>query len=89
MLARENLCGIQSQRRLQYFIARKCGLYLAITKIPETGWADAVGAVPSYGYVAQYNGIYCRLYVTEYMLDSEGNRIGAILKYQAPFVPEK
>lgn len=61
----------------------------AIIKIPETGWANAVGAIPGYGYVAEYKGIYCRLYVTEYMLDSEGNRIGAILKYQAPFVPEQ
>lgn len=60
-----------------------------IQKIPQTGWAEAVGALPGYGYVAEYNGIYCRLYVTDYLKDSEGNKIGAILKYQAPFTPEQ
>lgn len=61
----------------------------AVTTIPESGWAEEVGAVPGYGYVAEYEGIYCRIYVTEYMYDNEGNRIGVILKYQAPFVPEQ
>ncbi len=61
----------------------------AIKKIPEAGWAEEVGAIPGYGYVAEYEGVYCRIYVEEYMLDNVGNRIGAILKYQAPFIPEQ
>ena len=60
----------------------------AVTAIPESGWAEEVAALPGYGYVAEYEGVYCRLYATEYLFDNAGNRIGVIVKYQAPFSPE-
>lgn len=60
----------------------------AVTSIPQSGWAEEVAALPGYGCVAEYNGVYCRIYVVDYMLDNAGNRIGVVLKYQAPFTPE-
>ena len=60
----------------------------AVTTIPQSGWAEEVAALPGYGCVAEYNGVYCRIYVVDYMLDTAGNRIGVVLKYQAPFTPE-
>lgn len=60
----------------------------AVTTIPQSGWGEEVAALPGYGCVAEYNGVYCRIYVVDYMLDNAGNRIGVVLKYQAPFTPE-
>lgn len=68
-------------------IGRTNGL-AAIRSIPQAGWAEEVTALPGYGCVAEYNGVYCRIYVVDYMLDNAGNRIGVVLKYQAPFTPE-
>lgn len=68
-------------------IGRTNGL-AAIRSVPQAGWAEEVTALPGYGCVAEYNGVYCRIYVVDYMLDTAGNRIGVVLKYQAPFTPE-
>ena len=59
----------------------------SIKKIPSTGWNEKAGVVPDYGYVVNFNGVYARIYVIDYIRDSDGNIIGATFKYQYPWNP--
>lgn len=59
----------------------------AVTTIPQSGWGEEVAALPGYGCVAEYNGVYCRIYVVDY-IRSAGEIIGVVVKYQDPFTPE-
>ena len=58
-----------------------------IKKLPTTGWNEKAGVVPDYGYVVNYDGVYVRIYVIDYIRDSDGNIIGATFKYQYPWNP--
>jgi hypothetical protein len=62
-----------------------------VTKIPTNGWTTKVAVLPGYGYIGKYsyNGIqYVRIYVVEQILAAGTTGvIGAVIKYQAPFVP--
>ena len=57
----------------------------SVTHIPVTGWASKVAVTPGYGYVAYSEGIYYRIYVTDYTLNALNEIIGANVKYQKPF----
>lgn len=58
-----------------------------INNIPSDGWGDWTAVLPGYGYVGEVDGTYIRIYVIDYVKSAEGNIIGAIFKYQYPFVP--
>ncbi|WP_087261051.1 DUF5036 family protein [Alistipes sp. An66] len=72
-----------------------------IRERPETGWASKTAVLPGYGYILRtssqydqdkkptldgYN--YCRVYVMNYLTSTGGGIIGAVVKYQSPFIPE-
>ena len=56
-----------------------------VSKIPTTGWADAVAIIPGNGYVACINGSFVRIYVIDFITNTAGGIIGAEVKYQYPF----
>jgi hypothetical protein len=71
-----------------------------VTKIPTSGWAAQAAVIPGYGYVGRFkrynsqtrqyepSGEYIRIYVVEQILAAGTTGvIGAVIKYQAPFVP--
>jgi len=61
----------------------------AITKIPSSGFVKQTSVEKGYGYVIfiKENGLYARLYVTDWVLSTSGGIIGAKVKYQYPFEP--
>lgn len=72
-----------------------------IRKLPKEGWAIISAILPEHGYILRcksdidMNGnstpngyTYCRLYVVDYIISTEGGIIGATIKYQSPFFPE-
>ena len=56
-----------------------------VSKIPTTGWADAVAVIPGNGYVAYIKGTFVRIYVVDFITNTAGGIIGAEVKYQYPF----
>ena len=66
----------------------------AITKIPESGWAERCAATPGCGYVIrqskasaydarQTDGYkYCRVYLVDFITSTSGGIMGATIKYQ-------
>lgn len=66
----------------------------AVKSVPLSGWTNETSIVPGYGYVIrryssspeQYDNydVYARLYVVDYL---ESGNLGAIIKYQSPWVP--
>ena len=67
----------------------------AVKSVPQSGWTNQTSIVPGYGYVIrgyssteQYSkgiyDVYARLYVVDYL---ESGNLGAIIKYQSPWVP--
>ena len=61
----------------------------SVVSLPENGWTKYVGAIPGYAYIASVGGKYTRIYVIDYMKDSSGDIIGATIKYQYPWNPDK
>lgn len=76
------------------------GLY-NIKSIPETGWRERVSVRDDEGYIGRYSTgdsyLYIRIYVMKYMYAGgvgkpsvgNGGIVGARIKYQYPFIPEK
>ncbi|MBQ7462478.1 MAG: DUF5036 family protein [Bacteroidaceae bacterium] len=64
-----------------------------ITKVPTKGWTDKIAVVPGTGYVIR--GSYmgksgcARVYVVDYIVDTTGGIIGAMIKYQPVWNPEE
>lgn len=65
-----------------------------INSIPNSGWSDRAAAIPGHGYVAHgcdfYGNAECqyaRLFVVDYLKNTSGEIIGAVIKYQSPWVP--
>ena len=58
-----------------------------IKSLPKSGYNKTVTAIIGYGYVGIAEGMYIRFYCFDYILDSYGNIIGAIFKYQYPWIP--
>lgn len=56
-----------------------------VSYIPMSGWASRVSVTPGHGYVAYKDGVYYRIYVIDYIVDTMGGIIGADIKYQASF----
>ena len=56
-----------------------------VANIPITGWADMVAVIPGNGYVAYSNNKFYRIYVTDCIVNTTGEVIGAVVKYQKPF----
>lgn len=59
-----------------------------ITSIPAEGWTDAMPVKPGNGYLLRRwigESCYARLYVTDYLTDSEGGIRGVRVCYQSPF----
>jgi hypothetical protein len=57
-----------------------------ITNIPSAGWSLSVPIEAQCGYIAYYDSIYYRIYVTE-LTEERGYLTGAQVKYQMPFEP--
>lgn len=64
-----------------------------ITKVPTNGWTNKIAVVPGTGYVIQgtYQGVSgcARVYVVDYIVDTTGGIIGAMIKYQPIWNPEE
>ena len=58
-----------------------------IEKIPSTGYVTKLSVEPGYGYVFKIMDTYARLYVVDWMIDTDGGIMGAKVKYQYPFEP--
>ena len=58
-----------------------------VTYIPVTGWAPQVAVTPGCGYIAydEYEKMFIRIYVTDYVISTSGGVIGADVKYQKSF----
>lgn len=54
---------------------------------PEHGWTSRTMAVPGCGYLVKASA-YARIYVVDYITSTDGGIIGAIIKYQSPFIPD-
>ena len=54
---------------------------------PEHGWTSRTMAVPGCGYLVKASA-YARIYVVDYITSTGGGIIGAIIKYQSPFIPD-
>lgn len=69
------------------------GLF-AITKIPESGWAERCAATPGNGYIIRQRKVdsndgrqtdgykYCRVYLVDFITSTSGGIMGATIKYQ-------
>lgn len=65
-----------------------------INSIPNSGWSDRAAVIPGHGYIAcgcDFYGNaecqYARLFVVDYLKNTSGEIIGAVIKYQSPWVP--
>lgn len=64
-----------------------------VSSIPRSGWAKTVAVTKGHGYVFccvpySYLGqdvVFYRMFVSDYLVDTGGGIIGAIVKYQKPF----
>ena len=61
-----------------------------VKTIPTNVWSKTVAVVPGTGYIVKRNDAdfynrYIRIYVVDYIVDTNGGIIGATIKYQAPF----
>ena len=66
----------------------------AITKIPESGWAERCAATAGCGYVIRQSKVsaydtsrtdgykYCRVYLVDFITSTSGGIMGATIKYQ-------
>lgn len=58
----------------------------SIIKLPESGWAEQVAAMPGYGYIVKstyWNGVdYAIIYVIDYIKDNSGSITGVKIKYK-------
>ena len=58
-----------------------------IKSLPSSGYSTYVTPLPGYGYVGIAEGFYIRFCCIDYIRDGYGNIIGAIFKYQYPWIP--
>lgn len=63
----------------------------AIKSVPKSGWTYKVAIKPGYGYIVRghhdSSPSYARIYCVDYLYDSSGDKIGAVLKYECPWEP--
>ncbi len=60
----------------------------SITTIPTSGYSSQTSVELNHGYVIQLEcGIYARLYVVDWIVNTSNGIIGAKVKYQFPFNP--
>lgn len=64
-----------------------------IKSLPKSGWTNQAAIVPGNGYVAMdsYNNqvAYARFYVVDFITSTDGGILGAIVKYQRGWTPDK
>lgn len=63
----------------------------AIKSVPKSGWTYKAAIKPGYGYIVRghhdSSPSYARIYCVDYLYDSSGDKIGAVLKYECPWEP--
>ena len=57
-----------------------------VTTIPTEGWSSTVAVIPGNGYLVRHEGLFARLYVVDYIINTQGGIMGATIKYQSPFL---